>query len=337
MKPISSFYPFISQLPQNIVITFHQKPDADAMGSALALFHFLKQFHHRIKIISPTNWASFLHWMPGTKNVIDGDKHFETIQNDIANATWIFALDFNVFSRTKKLEPLFLASKAKKILIDHHEHPDTKAFDYGISLPEKSSTCEMVYDFIVDSGYKKLLNQDIATALYAGIMTDTGSFRFSNTTAKVHEIVAQLKKTNINHSLIHQNLFDNFSEQRWRFIGFILQNRLVVNAALKTALIAIAKEDLEQYNIQTGDTEGLVQYPMGIKGIEFVALIVDRTEEVRCSFRSKLFFNVNEFAKQHFEGGGHIMAAGGRSKLPLAEVVEQFWAITQTYESILNG
>ena len=211
-----------------------------------------------------------------------------------------------------------------KILVDHHQQPETPVFAYGISDTGKSSTSEMVYDLIVESGHAALIDIHIAACLYAGVMTDTGSFRFAGATADVHRMVAVLKDTGLNHTQIFENLFDNFLENRLRFMGFVLQNRMEIFYEHNAALIAIPWKDLVRYEIKTGDTEGLVNYPLSIQGIKMAALIIDRDEEVKCSFRSKGDFDVNTFSRTYFDGGGHFNAAGGRSTDTLEVTVQRF-------------
>lgn len=302
----------------------HQKPDGDAMGSTLGLFHFLAQFGHQVIVISPTNWASFLNWMPDCSSVIDYEKETAKADIFINEAEWIFCLDFNTMNRTKKMENILLKANAKKILIDHHQQPQTEAFDFGVSDTSKSSTAEMVYDFIIASGYHDKINNEICQCLYAGVMTDTGSFRFPSTSPAVHAMVSDLLARGLRQSVIHENLFDNFSENRLRFIGNTLLNRMDVMYEYNTALIFIPQADLIKYDIKTGDTEGLVNYPLSIEGIKLAAIIIDRGEERKCSFRSKGSFDVNTFARKYFEGGGHFNAAGGQSKEPLEMVVSKF-------------
>ncbi len=302
----------------------HQKPDGDAMGSSLGLYHFLIQLGHAVTVISPTNWADFLNWMPGVKQLLDYDRQPIAADKIIEEADWIFCLDFNTLSRTKKMEEKLSNAKALLILIDHHQEPQEEKFAYGISDTGKSSTSEMVYDFIEASGNDDKINEQIAESLYTGVMTDTGSFRFPSTTASVHSMVANLKTKGLQHSKIHENLYDNFLENRFRFIGNVLLNRMEVFYEYNTALIAIPQGDLIKYNITTGDTEGLVNYPLSIKGIKLAAIIIDRGEERKSSFRSKDGFDVNTFARKYFNGGGHFNAAGGQSKEPLDEVVNMF-------------
>ena len=325
MRPISEIYQHLKE-PRNIVITMHQKPDPDAMGSSLGLAHFLKQFGHSITVISPTNWADFLKWMPGAESVLDFEnvKDREKVDAALVNADWLFSLDYNHLGRTRHMAGMLASLKCTKILIDHHQQPQTEVFDYGISDVKKSSTCEMVYDLIIESGNANLIDLDTAQCLYAGVMGDTGSFRFPSTTLSVHKMVADLKSKGLEHTLIHEAVYDNFLEARLRFIGHVLLNRLDVMYEYDTAFISIPWKDLVKYNIKTGDTEGLVNYPLSIQGMKLAALIIDRNEEIKLSFRSKGNFDVNTFARKYFDGGGHFNAAGGRSTDTLEKTVQRF-------------
>lgn len=323
MESVNQIYPLLLQ-PRKVVITTHQKPDGDAMGSSLGLYNFLIQFGHTVTVISPTNWASFLNWMPGTKNVLDYERQTEEADKAIAAAEWIFCLDFNTLSRTKRMEEKLGNASGQRILIDHHQEPQVDMFAYGESDTTKSSTCEMVYDFIMASGYDDNINAAVAECLYAGVMTDTGSFRFPLTSANVHKMVAHLKEKGLDHGPVHEALYDNFLENRFRFLGNVLLNRMEVFYEYNTALIAIPQGDLIKYNIKTGDTEGLVNYPLSIQGIKLAAIIIDRGEERKSSFRSKGGFDVNTFARKYFNGGGHFNAAGGQNKESLEEVTAMF-------------
>ena len=323
MKPVNEIFPFLPNV-RKVVITTHQKPDADAMGSSLGLYHFLIQFGHQVTVISPTNWAGFLEWMPGADKVLDYENKTTAANAVIESADWIFCLDFNTLSRTKRMEEKLNQSKADLILIDHHINPDADKFKYGISDTGKSSASEMVYDFIVNSGYADKINEPITECLYAGVMTDTGSFRFTSTTASVHKMVAALKEKGLQHTRIHEELYDNFLENRLRFMGHVFLNRMEVFYEYNTALIAIPQSDLIKFNIKTGDTEGLVNYLLSIQGIKLAALIIDRGEERKSSFRSKADFDVNIFARKYFNGGGHFYAAGGQNKESFQEVVSIF-------------
>ena len=323
MKPIQEIYPLLST-PRQVVITTHQKPDADAMGSSLALKHFLAQFGHTVTVISPTNWAGWVNWMPGTNEVMDYEMDRAKAQAVLDKAEWLFCLDFNIFYRTKNMTEPLKQMSCVKILIDHHQEPDEASFNFGVSDTSKSSTCEMVYDFIAGSGHADKINIPIAECIYAGVVGDTGSFRFPSAHAGVHTLVADLKTKGLQHGKVHENLFDNFLENRLRFTGHVLLNRMEVFYEYNTVLIAIPKKDLLKYHIKTGDTEGLVNFPQSIQGIKLVALVIDRDEERKWSFRSKGEFDCNTFARTYFEGGGHYNASGGRSSDTLEKTVERF-------------
>jgi phosphoesterase RecJ-like protein len=336
MLQINEIFPQLRD-PKNVVITTHQKPDGDAMGSSLGLFHFLKQLGHSVTVISPTNWADFLDWMPSTKLVLDYERQTEEANELIDKADWIFCLDFNTLSRTKRMEEKLANATGIRILVDHHQEPQIEKFAYGVSSTNKSSTCEMVYDLIMDSGNEAFINESVAECLYSGVMTDTGSFRFPSTSASVHRMVATLKDKGLQHSRVHEALFDNYLENRFRFIGHILLNRMEIFYEYNTALIAVNQQDLIKYDIITGDTEGLVNYPLSIKGIKLAAIVIDRGEERKCSFRSKGSFDVNTFARKYFNGGGHFNAAGGQSKEPLDAVVAKFKeAMTENKDQLSN-
>jgi len=325
MQPITDLFPLL-KVPKTTVIVMHQKPDADAMGSSLGLYHVLTDLGHSVTVISPTNWAEWLKWMKGADRVIDYELNTARANDALANAELIFCLDFNTLSRTRKMAESIARASGIRILIDHHQQPQEDMFTYGISDTGKSSTSEMIFDFIIASGNADKIHLAVAECLYAGVMTDTGSFRFSSTTASVHRMVATLKDTGLDHSRIHENLFDNFLENRLRFTGHALLNCMEIIYEYNSALICIPWKDLMKFQIRTGDSEGLVNYPLTIQGIKFAALIIDRDEEIKCSFRSKGGFDVNTYARQYFEGGGHVNAAGGRSSDTLEQAAQKFRA-----------
>ncbi|MBS4042630.1 MAG: DHH family phosphoesterase [Chitinophagaceae bacterium] len=335
MQPIEDFFPLLEQ-KKKIVITTHQKPDGDAMGSSLGLYHFLIKLGHDVTVISPTNWANFLNWMPGVKNVVDFEMYQHKAKDIIAEAQILFCLDFNTLSRIKNMQQSIEQANCIKVLIDHHQEPQTAAFNYGISNTKKSSTCEMVYDFIIQSNHQDLLDVEIAACLYTGTMTDTGSFRFPSTTASVHRMVAHFLDLGLDHAQVHNNIFDNFLENRLRFIGNALLNRMEVFYEYNTAVMCIPKTDLKKFDIKTGDTEGLVNFMQSITGIKLAAIVIDREEERKWSFRSKDGFDVNEFARKHFQGGGHAAAAGGRSSDSLETTYKHFLTVIKQYETELN-
>ena len=323
MQQITEIFPLLKE-PRSIVIVMHQKPDADAMGSSLGLYHVLLALGHSVSVISPTSWADWLKWMQGAEVVIDYELNGALANEVLEKAEWIFCLDFNTLMRTRKMAEPIARSGATRILIDHHQQPQEEMFAYGISDTSKSSTSEMIFDFIIASGNADKIHEAVAECLYAGVMTDTGSFRFPSASASVHRMVAILKDTGMDHSRIHEHLFDNFLENRLRFTGHALLNRMEIFYEYNAALICIPWKDLVKYQIRTGDTEGLVNFPLTIQGIKFAALIIDRDEEIKCSFRSKGGFDVNLYARKYFEGGGHRNAAGGRSSESLEQTAQRF-------------
>ncbi|HLF45472.1 MAG TPA: bifunctional oligoribonuclease/PAP phosphatase NrnA [Chitinophagaceae bacterium] len=335
MKPVQEIFSILKN-PKQVVIVPHQKPDADAMGASLALYHFLKQLGHTVTVISPTNWASWVNWMPGSKEVIDYDLQKEKAIKILDEAALLFCLDFNAFHRVKNLAAKLEQLTCIKILIDHHQQPDEKSFDFGITDSSKSSTCEMIYDLINSAGYNESITKEIAECIYAGVVADTGSFRFSSTSADVHRLVADLMQKGLEHLHVHNELFDNFLENRMRFIGHVLSNRMEVFYEYNTILLKVPKSDLVKYQIKTGDTEGLVNYPQSIRGIKLVAIVIDRDEERKWSFRSKGNFDCNIFARKYFEGGGHFNASGGRSSDSLENTVQAFYTAMKENKSLLQ-
>jgi len=274
--------------------------------------------------------------MPGADEVIDYELNRKKADEELDGTDWLFCLDFNIFHRTKSMADKLKAISCIKVLIDHHQEPDSPSFNFGISDTSKSSTCEMVYDFIVGSGHRDRIDSSISQCIYAGIVSDTGSFRFPSATADVHKAVAELKMHGLNHSKVHENLFDNFLENKLRFTGHVLLNRMQVFYEYNTALVAIPKSDLLKFYIKTGDTEGLVNFPQTIQGIKLVGLVIDRDEERKWSFRSKGDFDCNTFARKYFDGGGHYNASGGRSTDSLEVTVQKFKDALRENKSLLQ-
>lgn len=322
MKPIEEIKPLLES-PKRVVITMHQKPDADAMGSSLAWFHYLKQKGHNVTVISPTNFPDFLKWMPGADEVLDFESMQERSVKALEGIDLLFCLDFNALYRTKAMEPYLAALTCTKILMDHHLEPQP-VFEYGVSDTTAASTALIVYETIYKLGDERYINDAIGQCVYAGTVTDTGSFRFASTSARVHRMVADLLDKGLKHEVIHQAIYDNFLENRLRFLGHSLLNRMEVYYEYNTAMIAIPYADLKRFDLQTGDTEGVVNFLLSIQGIKLAALIIDRHQEVKLSFRSKGEFDVNTFARKYFDGGGHFNAAGGHSSDSLEKTVQRF-------------
>lgn len=337
MKEIQELIPLLeSNKSANIIITTHHKPDADALGSSLGLWKFLKnQGFENTRVLSPTDYGTFLKWMPGEAEVLNFEYAVHRGTDMVAKADYIFCLDFNALSRINELGDLVRASNAVKVMIDHHQEPE--GFDdYRYWTTQTSSTCQLIEEFIVMWKGRDAIDKDIANCLYAGIMTDTGSFRFDSVTPHTHRTIADLIERGAENSRIHQLLHDNFTFDRMRFIGHCLANKLEVIPELKTAIMYVSREELVEYKIQTGDTEGLVNYGLGIEGVEFSVLFIDRTKLVKISFRGQGKFPCNTFAKEHFNGGGHFSAAGGASEESLEATVERFKRILPEYKNYLS-
>jgi len=334
-KEITEVKKLLSQ-PKKIVIVSHKNPDGDAIGSSLGLYHFLIKLDHKINVIMPNDYPEFLKWMP-VQNII---KNYE---NDVNLATTliddsdiIFTLDFNSLQRAGNMEISLKNSKAIKIMIDHHQQPDDYAA-YKYSDVSICSTSQMIYHFINMLGMNNLIDKTIGTCLYTGIMTDTGSFRFASTTSTTHRVVANLIDKGVNNSMIHNHVYDTNSYTRLQLLGRALNNLKVI-PKLKTAYITLSQRELNKYHFRKGDTEGIVNYALSLKDVVLAAIFIEHKKEgiVKISLRSNGDFSVNEFARAHFNGGGHTNAAGGRSNLPLAETVEKFISILPDYKNDLN-
>lgn len=312
MENIEAALPLLAT-PKKIFITTHHKPDGDAMGSTLGLYHYLLQKGHQPVVVSPSEIPDFLAWMPGIDHVLNFESEPKQCQKVLDQADLIFCLDFNRLDRVKSFTEQLTAATQPRILIDHHLQPDSAVFAYGMSNPEKSSTCEMVYDFILLDGGADKLSNDIAQCLYTGVMTDTGSFRFPVTTASVHEMLADLKHRGLEHAIIHQRIYDSWSAERMRFLGYVLYEKMQIYPEQQVGIIALSLADMQQFKIATGDTEGMVNYPLSIENVHVAILLTEKKEEIRMSFRSKGNIDVSTFAATNFNGGGHFNAAGGRS------------------------
>ena len=310
--------------PKKIIIIPHRSPDGDAMGSTLGLYHFLKKLNHESLVVAPNEFPDFLAWLPDSDAVLIYEKDKENIAQKIYDADLIFTLDFNALHRTGEMEQVLTKVTAPFIMIDHHQKPDDYA-KYQFSDTKYGSTCEMVYHFIVSLGMENLIDKTVATCIYTGIVTDSGSFKFPSTTSTTHRVVANLIDKGIENAAIHNALYDENSYNRLQLLGQALKNMKILFDK-KTSFITLSQKELDQNNYEKGDTEGIVNYGLSIKGIIFTAIFIEHRDEniIKISFRSQGSFDVNQFARTHFNGGGHINAAGGKSYLSLNETVAKF-------------
>lgn len=322
MQPIEDVFPLLKE-PKKIFIISHHKPDGDAIGSMLALYHYLTKKGHTVTPVTPSDVPEFLEWMPGADELIDFEDTQDKALSALKEADLIFCLDFNAFHRTKHLTEHLTAATQPKILIDHHLSP-APVWDYGVSIPGKSSTCEMVYDFINLAGDNDLIDVPIAECIYTGVVTDTGSFRFPVVTGDTHRLVADLVDKGLQHSKIHEYVYDSWSITRMHLVGYVLLEKMEILPQYNSGIIALNKKDLKLFNVSSGDLEGLVNYPLSIAGIRFATLITERGDEVKMSFRSKGDFDVSSFARDHFNGGGHFNASGGRTTESFEDTVTRF-------------
>lgn len=323
--------------PKNIVIVCHKNPDGDAIGSTLGLYHYLKKYNHNARVITPNNYPEFLKWTPGEQTILKYDTDTENSNDLISAADIIFTLDFNAYHRTGSMAPALEDSNAIKILIDHHQEPDNFA-TYMYSDVSICSTCQMVYHFIEKLNGTEKIDADIASCLYLGIMTDTGSFRFRSTTSTTHRIIAALIDKGADNTAIHNSVYDTNSYDRLQLLGSALTN-LKVLPEYRTAYITLSREELQRFNYKKGDTEGVVNYALSLNNVIFAAIFIEDQQEdiIKISLRSKGHFSVNEFSRAHFNGGGHNNAAGGRSEIALAQTVENFISILPDYKDALNN
>ncbi len=322
--------------PCKVTIIMHKSPDGDAVGSSLGVKHYLEKSGHKVNVISPNSYPEFLKWMPGTRSVIDFEKTPAPANMAIKSADVIVFLDFNSLSRIGDIDKIIKKSKAFRLVIDHHPQPENFA-DIAFHDPTASSTAELVYDFITLLGDNKKIHKDIANCLYAGIMTDTGSFRFASTTAHTHDVVAGLIRHGAEANKIHRYIDDNNRDIRLRLLGYAVLEKMKILPELSTGFITLTQSELKRFDYKEGDTEGLVNEPTSVKGINFSALFTELKDgEIKISFRSKDKFDVNQFARKHFNGGGHVNAAGGKSDLSMDETILQFLNLLSVYKEELK-
>ena len=318
--------------PKKIAVVPHRNPDGDAYGSALALYHYLKKNGHEVHVVSPNEAPEYLKWLPGADQIV-------IFENDTARATAlledaevVFTLDFNALHRVgKNMQEVLERITPFYILIDHHPEPEEFA-DIIFHDDKVSSTCQMIYRFFDRIGVLHQINRSMATCLYTGIMTDTGSFRFSSTTGETHRIAAELLDKGIDHSRIHDRIYEN-TYKRIQLLGRALSNLKLIRK-YRTAYITLSNDELRKFDYKKGDTEGFVNYALSLKDVVLAAIFIEDEQQgiIKISFRSKGRFSVNELARKHFNGGGHINAAGGRTELSLKETVEYFKKILPEYE-----
>jgi phosphoesterase RecJ-like protein len=326
---------FLSR-PRNVVITTHHKPDADALGSSLGLAGYLKKKGHKVVVVTPSDYPDFLAWMPGNDEVLVYDKSkAQQVKDVVKKADIIFCLDFSSLARIYDMTEMVRCAAGKKVMIDHHLEPEEFA-EFIQWDSSSASSAQLVYRLIIELGDKSIIDESIATCLYAGLMTDTGGFRHNNTRHEEFLIASALVEMGASPFRISKAIYDTNTLQRLRLMGFVLKDKLMVLDEFKTAYITLTEEELKSFGSQTGDTEGLVNYGLSIQGIKMAVLMYKRKDDVKLSFRSLGNFSVNDLARAHFDGGGHRNAAGGQSTLSLEQTLQKFLNVLPNYKEQLN-
>lgn len=335
MQNIQLFKAFMGQTRQVVIVT-HHKPDADALGSSLGLAGYLNKKGHSVTVITPSDYPEFLHWMPGNAGVLALDKgNQKLITEKINQAEIIFCLDFSALNRVQDLTTILRDAPGKKVMIDHHLEPEGFA-DFVKWDVRAASTAQLIFNLICELGDEHLIDANIADCLYAGLMTDTGSFRHSNTRHEEFAVAGELVRLGADPSKVSKLIYDTNTLERLRLMGFVLSEKLKVLPEYRTAYMTLSADELRRLGSQTGDTEGLVNYGLSIKGIKLSVMIHERKDSVKLSLRSLGEFSVNEMARKHFEGGGHRNASGGSSSLSLDQTLQKFLSILPEYKDQLN-
>jgi phosphoesterase RecJ-like protein len=335
MGDIKKIKSLLNKPSRRIVILTHINPDGDAIGSSLGLYNILVNAGHVADVITPNACPAFLHWLPGNDTVIVYQENKEAALKKIMEAEIIFSIDFNELKRIKQFHKPVKDSGAYKIMIDHHPEPEYFS-DFTMNDVKVSSTAELAYIFITSLGLKKYINTEAAICLFTGIMSDTGCFSYNSSNKNTYLIIAELLDYKFSKDKVYYRLYDNFTADRMRLLGYTLNEKMEILPGFNTAIISLTRKELDKYKFQTGDTESFVNYPLSIKDICFSAFFVERENHIKISFRSKGDFAVNEFSKKHFNGGGHLNAAGGESYDTMEKAIEKFKSLLPEYKQKLK-
>ncbi|MBR1769571.1 MAG: bifunctional oligoribonuclease/PAP phosphatase NrnA [Bacteroidales bacterium] len=319
-----------------ITVITHYNPDGDALGSSVALYHYLKTLNKDCLCLIPNPYPSNLEFVLEDTDFIIAEKSFKNAKQRLLQTDLLFLVDMNNNSRCgDNLEKVLNELSCTKILIDHHLKPD--AFALNFSYPESSATCEVLYNILKRLTKRKVFSEKISKALYLGLITDTGSLSYSNDNPEIYSIISNLLKSGLKASKLHQKIFDTYSVSRLRLLGYAISHKMKVFSKERAAFISLSKEELKRYNYQTGDLEGVVNYSLKLAGVDFCALLSERDDKIRMSFRSKdPSIDVNLFARKFWNGGGHVMASGGKSYEKLSEVERKLTAQIKN-KSFLNN
>lgn len=336
LELIRNFEQLIENTSKAIAIVPHTNPDGDAMGSVLGLWRVLKNAGFQVKVVSPTKYPEFYHWMDGHEEVIVFSHHPKQSARALDESDLIICMDFNQLSRLGDMKPLVENFSGKKVLVDHHPYPGNFT-DLIISDTSFSSTAELIFSVLQSTRWAGYIDKAAATSFFTGLMTDTGSFDFNVSNPNTFEVAAQLTRLGINQSEIHANVYDNYSANRMQLLGHCLSNRMTVYPEYHAACMYITLEDQKNFHFKTGDNEGFVNIPLSIKGVIFSALFTEKEKYIKASFRSKGEFAVNEVSEKYFNGGGHCNAAGGEYYASLQEAIAQFERLLPEFEARIKN
>ncbi len=320
---------------QNLVIVAHVGPDGDALGSSLGLWHYLQQKGKKVTVIFPSPYPDFIGWMAGAEHSLIYTHKKEQSEKAINECDLIVAVDFNTPKRLDTLANPIVNSTAKKIMIDHHLHPDTDFAQIIISHPEMASTSELIFRILNRIDTIENISKECAEVLYTGMMTDTGAFTYNSNNQDIYIIIAELLKKGIDKDAIYRKVFNTFSADRIRLQGYCIYKKMKIYPEYRTALITLSKKEQQQFNFQNGDAEGFVNIPLSIKNIVFSVFMREDSDKIKLSFRSQGDFPSNQFAKNIFNGGGHLNASGGESYLTLEETADKFEKALPTFKNEL--
>ncbi len=310
---------------ERFVMTTHLSPDGDAIGSSLSMAHYLTELgKERVHVIVPNDFPAFLKWMPGAKDVLIYEKYPDYAEQLIREADVIINLDNNEPKRIGRLAPLVEAAPGRKVMIDHHLYPAPDFCRLVISHPELSSTCELVFRLLCAMKSYDDINRQAAECLYTGMMTDTGAFSYNSNRTDIYFIIGELIKKGIDKDAIYRRVYQVYSESRMRLMGYTMNEKMKVYPAQRAALITLTRDELQRYHYTAGDTEGFVNMPLDIDGVEFSVFIREDRDYAKVSLRSVGRFPCNRFAMRHFNGGGHKNASGGEFYGSLEDAVRTF-------------
>ncbi len=322
-------------VPRKIVLAAHKNPDGDTIGAVLGMMHYLRKKGHTVSPIVPNDFPGYYRWLPGAEEFIVFDRDARKVREVLSAGDVLICLDFNAMARTGNMAPDLLKFSGKKIVIDHHLDPGEE-FDHYFSVTRVSSTGELVYEWMEALGDLSLLSEKEALALYTCIMTDTGSFSYNCNFSRTYHIVAELIQRGVDAAKVHKLVYDTFTENRLRLLGYALSHRLLVWHDVHTAVIYLTKADLKKYNYQVGDTEGLVNYGLSMEDINLAVLLTEKDNQIRMSFRSKGDFSVNRLARDFFDGGGHKNASGGTSRMSMENTLGKLKEVLQHFKEELD-